>query len=59
MLTAPHPGTGRGLFVREKIEETQSRAKGPLKGLALVLLIVVVFLLVLTAATFLVSFIME
>ncbi len=47
------------MFVREKIEETQSRAKGPLKGLALVLLIVVVFLLVLTAATFLVSFIME
>ena len=45
--------------MREKIEETQSRSKGPLKGLALVLLIVVAFLLVLTAATFLVSFIME
>lgn len=45
--------------MRDKIEETQNKAKGPAKGLALVLLMVVCFLLVLAAATFLVSFIME
>lgn len=45
--------------MREKIEETQQRASGPVKGLLGVLLAVVCFLAVLSAATFLVSFIME
>ena len=47
------------LHMREKIEETQARASGPLKGLFGVLLAVVGFLAVLAAITFLVSFVME
>lgn len=45
--------------MREKIEETQAKASGPVRGLLGVLLAVVVFLVILAAMTFFVSFIME
>lgn len=45
--------------MREKIEETQAKASGPVKGLLGVLVAVVGFLAILAAITFLVSFVME
>lgn len=47
------------LHMREKIEETQARASGPVKGLLGVLFAVIGFIAVLAAVTFLVSFVME
>ncbi len=45
--------------MKDKGDQGQIRARGPVRGLLGVLLAVVLFLAVLAAATFLVSFIME
>lgn len=45
--------------MRDRTEDKQSAAYGPVKGLLGVLALVVAFLFVLSAATFLVYFIME
>lgn len=45
--------------MRDKSDQSQMRPNGPVRGLLGVLFAVVCFLVVLSAATFLVSFIME
>ncbi len=45
--------------MRDKSDQNQMRANGPVRGLLGVLVAVVGFLVILSAATFLVSFIME
>ena len=45
--------------MRDRIEESRHIARGPVRGLLGVLVLVVAFLAVLAAATFLVYFIME